>query len=321
MSGPKVVRVVTREELEAICNRLVSQVRAAAADLVRTLKRTNLYSDDLAAGIEARISTLSNRIAKGDFGTVQREAPAVAAFFRQETARYLQIAIEAAEKDRLERQRLTDAARSVRDVLEQQGKPVPAELNTVIQHVRNAKSGDLTQMRQVVDNAMRTLSTSPPTRSVASASLAASLSRGLASQGLADWLKGSTQNALPNQLSKGLAELEVLGGEAVVDLLRTRIAAIEDEPSSDRRRLLSDSLLIDVAGQLKTLRMAREKRAELSLLLSELEALPTMDTSNLRAQANSMLADDDFDGAEDILTAGRKVIDDAALRLASVDCH
>jgi hypothetical protein len=58
MSGPKVVRIVTREEIEAICRRHIASAEEAAAELRRCAKRHDALSDALTADIEGRIRHL-----------------------------------------------------------------------------------------------------------------------------------------------------------------------------------------------------------------------------------------------------------------------
>ncbi len=44
MSGPKVVRIVTREEIEAICRQHIASAEEAAAELRRCAKRHDALS-------------------------------------------------------------------------------------------------------------------------------------------------------------------------------------------------------------------------------------------------------------------------------------
>jgi hypothetical protein len=58
MSGPKVVRIVTREEIEAICRQHITSAEEAAAELRRCAKRHDALSDALTADVEGRIRQL-----------------------------------------------------------------------------------------------------------------------------------------------------------------------------------------------------------------------------------------------------------------------
>jgi hypothetical protein len=106
MSGPKVVRVVTREEIETICRRHLANVREAANELRRCAKRYDVLDDRLRADIERRSAALEHLLAEGRFRELQKQAPLVVGFFANEADGIRARAVAAAETARSKRRRI-----------------------------------------------------------------------------------------------------------------------------------------------------------------------------------------------------------------------
>jgi hypothetical protein len=82
MSGPKVVRIVTREEIEAICRQQITSAEEAAAELRRCAKRHDALSDALTADVEGRIRQLRRLFEKDQWTELQKQAPVTETFFK-----------------------------------------------------------------------------------------------------------------------------------------------------------------------------------------------------------------------------------------------
>jgi len=319
MSGPKVIRVVTREELEAICSRLIAQVGAASTDLFRTLRRNELVTDTIEKDIAGRIKALSDQLRAGQFAAVQKQAPQLAAFLRSEKLRYQQLAIAKAEAARKQRQQLVDAATSVAFALKQQNKPIPAELARVVDRARSARLDDVPTMRAEVDKAFRALVSSAARRPIASGDLAARLSGGLEGQSLSDWLsKQETGSPMSDRLIRLMSELEVMEDEAVVGQFAARIEAIDRERQVDRRRLLEDSLLLDVSAALSRRRKVDETRAQLLEVDAELTGVTGPVAAKLRARIADTLSDAGLAGAMELIQQAGTLIETSAVEAAAV---
>lgn len=317
MSGPKVVRVVTREELEAICSRLISQVRAAAAELLRTLKRSELLTSELETDIEARIDALSVQLRAGQFAALQRSAPTVTAFFRSEKHRYQQIAIANAEAQRKQRQQLIDAASSVAGALRQQSKPVPPALDAVISRARSARIDDIPGLRAEVDSAFKAL-VGPSKGPVIAMDFATRLAGGLEQQSLADWLNRQPRdNAIPDRLIKLMSELEVIEDGEVVTAFVARFDAVDQERRLDRRRLLMDSLALDISAALNRRRQLDDSRATLLNVDAELALLSGAEASEMRARITGALTGTGPTETADLVGQARTLIDTRAAQAAA----
>jgi hypothetical protein len=151
MSGPKVVRIVTREEIEAICRRHLANVREAANELRRCAKRYDVLDDRLQADIERRSAALERLLAEGRFRELQKQAPLVVGFFTNEVDGIRARAVAAAEAARSKRRRIAAAAVTLISALESSGRPPPADLRDIAARADFASDVDLAAMQSVLN--------------------------------------------------------------------------------------------------------------------------------------------------------------------------
>jgi hypothetical protein len=317
MSGPKVVRVVTREELEAICRRQLALVRSAAAELTRALQSSGLLTDAIESDIRLRISSLESQAQAGNFAVVQAQAPSLVLFLRAETKRYRDIAISQAAAAHAERQQLLDSAASVSSALKRGGLLVPQELSEMVRTGSRKKLDELRAMRPVVDDAFRSLIKSQPQKGpVASQGMAERLGRGVSQESLAQWLAArAPSDDRSARLSKLLAEIEVLGDPALLDEARQRTARIDQEERDERRRLLTDSLLLDVSATVRNLKENDQLRERVTDMDAELSTLTSKEAAALRSRLSALGAAGS--GADALLAECRAFIDKASRDAAS----
>jgi hypothetical protein len=131
MSGPKVVRIVTREEVEAICRRHLATVEDAAAELRRCAKRHDALTDALIGHLDERVHQLRRLFEEDPWIELQKQAPVTIAFLKAETRCIQSKAIAAAEAARSKRRRIADAAATILAAMEASGVQPSAELRTV----------------------------------------------------------------------------------------------------------------------------------------------------------------------------------------------
>ena len=80
MSGPKVVRIVTREEIQAICRGLMHAFESAAAELVRQATRCDLLDHAMERDIAGRRARLAGLLEDDKWVDFQKLAPAMTAY-------------------------------------------------------------------------------------------------------------------------------------------------------------------------------------------------------------------------------------------------
>ena len=131
MSGPKVVRIVTREEVEAICRRHLAIVEDAAAEVRLCATRHNALSDAVIGHLDERVQQLLRLFEEDRWIELQKQAPVTVAFLKAETQRIQTEAVAAAEAARSKRRRIADAAATILAAMEASGIQPSAEFRTV----------------------------------------------------------------------------------------------------------------------------------------------------------------------------------------------
>jgi hypothetical protein len=151
MSGPKVVRIVTREEVEAICRQHLAIVEDAAGELRRCAKRRDVLNDPLIEHLDARIQELRRLFEEDRLIELQKQAPSTVAFLKAETQRIQAEAIAAAEAARSKRRRVADAARTIMAAMEAAGlQPSPA-LRAISTQTNLTDEAELLKMQGVLN--------------------------------------------------------------------------------------------------------------------------------------------------------------------------
>lgn len=285
MSGPKVVRIVTVEEVQAICRRLMAQVEAGGADLRRLAGRLGEVDSSLEASLVGRSRQMKGMFAASRWMELQKLAADTLAFYLAERIRLQAEATARAEAARSRRRRLADGARTIAEALRAAGEAIPGDLAQVIAGAANAPAKALDDMERAVGAALSRV----PGRAAdaagakAAADLAGRLSTGVTTTTLAEWL--STRTMAPSRaerrLDRLLAELEVLN-EVEATRLADRIAGISGEVSASRRALLTDSLILEMSSLVAEVRRQDAALSALGEVLASLETSGTDAAAALR---------------------------------------
>lgn len=282
MSGPKVVRIVTVEEVRAICRRLMAQVEAGGTDLSRVAKRLGVVDSSLEASLAGKSQQLKEMFAQSRWMELQKLAADILAFYPAERLRLQDEATARAEAARSRRRRLADGARTIAEALRAAGEPIPGDLAQVIASAANAPAKALDDMERAVGAALSGVPgrTADAAGAKAAADLAGRLSTGEATTTLIDWLSTRTITPSPaeRRLDRLVAELEVLDGVEATRLA-DRIAGVAGEVSASRRALLTDSLVLEISSL-----VAEVRRRDAGLLALE-KVLASLETSETDAAA------------------------------------
>lgn len=269
MSGPKVVRIVTREEAEALCRQDIAVFAAASAELLRAAGSLE-SAQGLRAELEKRRQQLEQGLAAGRFLEVQEQATKSAAFLRLEAKTVAAAALAGARSLRQRRRSLAEAAASV-------ARAYPQTADAMRELARRAMTAPeeaLGVEQQALDRAWRAqLRPSSAEPSAEQRELAARLGAGEETATLDGWLAARAVAAKPRELriDGALAELEALAGEAAARVFVSRAAALLGE-SEARQELLADSLLLDLGAELRRMREEAALRERLVAARARLAA-------------------------------------------------
>nr|WP_294810177.1 hypothetical protein [uncultured Sphingomonas sp.] len=264
MSGPKVVRIVTREEILEICQGLLARVDAALAEWTRIGRRNDCIDD--AAHTEAirRRDALAALIAKDRFMDLQKQAPIEEGFLRDDMQRRLTaVAAEQAaarSRDRREREAATTLLRGLRSA-----RPdLDAEL------VEGLERGDPSALAK----GFQLLADGTVDTSAASRAAATLLRDEEPVKTLAEWIAAQPHTPTDPATERVETRLETLALLLDADTVaswRARILEAAIAPTA-RRALLLDGLEIETGRALTKARARERALTELQLTMAELKS-------------------------------------------------
>lgn len=270
MSGPKVVRIVTREEILALCEGQLARVDAALVDW----RRIADADAGAIAQAEQRRASLAAHIAGDRFVELQKEAPLEEAFLRDDIAARLAAvaAQEAASRARGRRQ--VEAGKAVAAALERGGQAVDADLR------RRLGSGDAEALAAGLAALAKT-----STEGTASQQQSERLGEGAERRDFTAWLSAEgidEEDPEIARLDARISEIALLAYAAPVAEWRGRLhgAIMAD---ARRRPLLLDALGGELRRALEVEKARARLAAKLAGLLAE-AAAAGLDTSAWREE-------------------------------------
>lgn len=264
MSGPKVVRIVTREELVAVCEGHLARVEAALAEWTRIGRRNDCVSDAEVAATVARLESLKSLLRRDRFMDVQKQAPQEIAVLQDDMQARLSKVADAAAKARLASRRQAEAAGTLLKALQGRHRAIPPDLLARLEGAGGGRPD-----AQALAEGFVLLSDLDPAVDQRRQALAAQLRPEEAGRSLADWMAEQSvaaEDPAITRLHQRLAEFAQLADPGLVASYETRLAGADAAPAA-RRDLLLDSLEMDLGRDLTGLRK-RTALAQAVLLLS-----------------------------------------------------
>ncbi len=281
MSGPKVVRIVTREEIVAICEGHLQRLDQAIASWVAEGRCTGMLSDEEIAATHARREALAALIAVDAFVDLQKKVPDEITFLKADLARRQQAAVDQAEQAAKRRRQGRYGATTLLGALEAKGIEIPAELRGQLDRLR---SGDTLENADALLAQGFALLAPDVGRTLSDAqrALANRLMPAEASADFQAWKEAQrvvSRDAAIDRLDRRIGEARVFLNAPEVEGFSSRLNAVEDETNEARRSLLLDSLILDLSSAIEAARARRAAIAELEELTAEIRAYNTVDTA------------------------------------------
>ena len=323
MSGPKVVRVVTREEIEANARRELAIVDSALEKLRATYQRYNGIPADVEKDLLARRVNLESMLNSGKLTEVIRQAPIVAQFLRAEVEGVEKAAVLAAEAMRQKRRRLSDAASTLASALKANGSIVPSDLTAIIKAAKVVSEGELSALQGVVDSHFKSyLSMIPANATPTSAldqDLAARLSIGHEARSLTAWLAERPQISDPigARIDSAVAAIEALGSHEILQEFSARADELDKHPSEQRAALV-DRFIVDAARAARSLKQNALVQGQLTEMWSALMQAGTPATQSVAAEISRAISMSDLKNAEQLISDAGAALRDATSQLAAV---
>jgi hypothetical protein len=316
LSGPKIVRIVTREEIVALCQDQIAQLRAAIDRWARTGERNEFLTKEDLAAAESRIVEMHRLLASDRFVDVQKRVPEEIAYLKEDMTRRLDAAADKKADASTRQRRSSTAAGQLLARLAEKQTPFAPEL-----HVRLNEIVSGTARNDVVDRtlaeALSLLVAKPAsTLTEQQRARAEGLGGSAPPETLDDWITANApaSEATNVKLDKAISELVLAGAREKASAYAERQRRIPQE-SLARQRLLADSLLLEVAKDLADCREQERALAALSQHMASLAAVTTPAARQLEEQARTALAASDPAAAKvlvpriaTLITSARKAL-------------
>lgn len=275
MSGPKVVRIKTREEYAADAMAQLRAVDVARKRLEHIARRHDAWSEELSRRLDERREELQRSFNGRQWQALELAAAAERLVLEEEVARVEAEAIATIEKWVLRRQRLRATAQGLIRQMQQRGVVVPHELRAMEREVVSASDAELVKFEAILNRQLRML-IEPGRRapSVEAMGLAERLRSDEPAARLADVAASEqpTENSTHDaRVARLLAELSTLAPEAAPTFV-ARLVAAGGDPDPSHRALLMDSLVFDAAEEVRRQREWRVVASRAEEMLVALEA-------------------------------------------------
>jgi hypothetical protein len=256
MSGPKVVRIVTREEIMAICENLLRQLDQTIATWTSEGQRMEELSDAEIASTLGRRQELGDLLTRDAFADLQKNVPDETAFLHADLERRRQRNVEKLVQARQRWRQGQINATTLIKTLESRGAIVPAELRAL------ASGEEVTDTDAVLAQGLAMLSPKATGLTDAQQEHAKRLMTEVPE--IDAWRAVTIENPRIERIDHQIAELRSLLGAEQAAALNERLRKIETMPFDAHQHLQLDSMIIDLAATLKETRAQRAIPAEVT---------------------------------------------------------
>jgi len=304
MSGPKVVRIVTREEIIAICKDHLAQLEASLQQWERIGRRNEVVSDKEVERARTRHAKLRALLAADRFTELQKQVPAEIAYLKGDNERRLAEAASRAASARLYGSRLTTMAHQMLERSAIGKKPLSDQLKRDLEAIVQSKGVDREGAEKVLAEALASRAVgATPTLTPEQLALAERLRGQEKSRSLEEWLQDTLPeaDAVSLKTDKAIEELSLVAGEEEAAPLLARYRSTMAEPAGRRRQMLSDTLMLEVGNALASAKARAETMRTLELRAASLSTIDTPQARELTQRAFKVLSARDATAA-DVLT-------------------
>lgn len=291
MSGPKVVRIVTREEILAICAGHLRRLETAIARWVQHATRIGELNASEQAATYARRDQLQRLIDADQLRELQTRVPIEIEFLQRDLAQREARAVQRATEQRQWQRRLRENAATLLKALHD--KDAPAALLEQLQALADGQGSE--QAERILAQGFAALSTAPAESRLSEAQqqLARRLQTDSAPLTLAQWRAAHEQHE-PRLLDidRHIAHLQTLDSHASAEPYLAKLTLIEEEHRPQQRNLLLDSLVLELAAATRACNERRARWAQLQDLAAEVETLLGETAEALLKQVQQCTAED-----------------------------
>lgn len=321
MSGPKVVRIVTREEAVAICEQRLREAEHALAAWQTSVAALGQADAASAAATQSRLEQLRELLVQERFLDLQDAVKYELGFLKADLAEREQRAVDAAAATHAQQRQRQDNRRVLLAALGSLEGPVAAGLAERL-HAAGEDTLDSVLAEgyawlggQSAGNAAQA------SLSEAQRELAQTLGSDEQRVDFATWRAAQAPAQRDPRLlriDRHIAELSVLAGSELAATFQQRLSRIEQESDFGRCGMLLDSLQLELAETCRHDANLREQLAVLRRLLAEaMRSVGAEEAAQLGAAVEHAAAARDLDGIAALTRRCQTLIDEALAQQAA----
>ena len=323
MSGPKVIRIVTREEIIAICRRHLAQIDQALKRWQQDLTRLNLISDDDIKAMRGRRNRIAKLLDADEFSTLQKAAPAEIAFIENDAEERIAKEADRRARIRISSRRMTATAADLLESSELKNLGISADLMGTIRSIAAGDIQDPGVANAAINDVFAAMALDMETHRAKltekQTSLAAALDEGEPTQTFESWIKGQPNEkpSVNDRIDGYIARLESEYGEAATLPYLERLARISLEKDPDHQRMLADTLVLDLASEMGQHKELARLKSKLETLDAELATFDETVVDEARKSIAAVLSESDKQRMELVLKNGQSVLEKQQSSLAA----
>ena len=318
MSGPKVVRIVTREEVLAICNGLLAQLDAALGRWGRDVALIGGLPASEIERFRARRDRIRALLEADRLLEIQKAVPSEIGYLATDLEDRRDRATSERARRRAGEHRVRATAKSLLGALSHRR----GTLGPLIEKLRALSRGEgMEGAAPALHEAFGLLSDSGGDGGLSEVQrqLAAALRDGDRTITISEWIAARTNadRDRDDRIAEQITRFETEFGEAAGAAFQIRWDEISTERDPSRRRMMTDTLSLDIARAEREGREMEARRTELANLDADLAAHAGEDTEAARAAIARGLASERTAEMDAAIDLGRRALEDAHLALSS----
>ena len=322
MSGPKVVRVVTKKEVMAECRGRIAVVKDMIEQWRRCASRHGALTIEEEKEVEQRFHSIVSLFERELFSDVQTQCTIEINALQEGMNRIREEAIAKAEKERSMRRRLQYSAETLIRTFETTGHPIPEVLPHIASSALTANEKDLAVMGSTLNRLLTEYTISSvekPSMTSLQVELSKKLSEGEKIQTLVDWKFAQEADKTTDsdrRVDKLLAEIETMESKTAAQSFLERASSIAKELSSSRRSLLTDSLILDLVAHTNARKEKEQALASMQDIRNELRGLQSKSAKNLEVLLTQAIDSEDIFSGKMLQDKGIEVLKEETKALA-----
>lgn len=321
MSGPKVFHIVTREEIMAICERLLARLDAAIREWQRTGDRNDVIDDADRAAVNGYREKWRVALANDQFIELQKGVPDLIAWLDADLQRRFEAKLSEQTKRRRARRHLEATAEMLLRRLEAKSADVPPDILATLKRAGGER--DFEKLSAAVSQGLGLLAVDKKeVLTQRQLVLLDQFRSGTKTMTLEEWLSQQPEETEEHkriaQIERHIEEIRMFDGDAAAIVYQNRISTLHQEGDAKRRLMILDSLIVEFAEGVRRTRDLASARGELRAIRAEIANVGAPALQALLEQIDIRLEERDSHAIRILANEARSALDaEIAARVAA----